>query len=123
GASGHHPEHTAAAVRAGFELGADAVEPDLVPSRDGVLVVRHEPEISETTDIAERPQFAARRRVVRLPDAPGVPGAGTTLEGWFTFDLDWAELGTLTAGERLPGLRPRSASRPSEPLLAFADLL
>lgn len=123
GASGHHPEHSASAVAAAFELGASAVEPDLVPSRDGVLVVRHEPEISVTTDIAERPEFAGRRRTLQLPATVDLPGAGTELEGWFTFDLDWAELAELRAREPRPELRPASAARPPEPLLAFGDLL
>ena len=124
GASGWRPEHTAAAVRLGFALGADAVEPDLVPTRDGVLVVRHEPEISETTDIAERPELAARRRTIRVPAEAQPPGDPIgELTGWFTFDLDWAELAGLHARERLPGLRQHGATFTEERLLRFADLL
>jgi len=124
GASGWRPEHTAAAVRLGFALGAGAVEPDLVPSRDGVLVIRHEPEISETTDVAARPEFAARRRTVRVPAE--VQPAGDPIDeltGWFTFDFSWAELATLRARERLPGLRQHGATFTGEPLLRLADLL
>ncbi len=123
GASGHHPEHTAEAVLAGFALGADAVEPDLVPSRDGLLVVRHEPEISRTTDIGERLEFADRRRTIRVPPEVQAPGDPIDeLTGWFTFDLDWAELARLEARERLPELRPDSAGMRGA-LLRFTDLL
>ncbi len=75
GASGYRPEHTAEAYELAFELGADAVEPDIVATRDGVLVVRHENEISGTTDIASRPEFADRR-TLKVID-------GVALEGWF----------------------------------------
>ncbi len=116
GASGYRPEHTAAAVRLGFALGADAVEPDLVPTKDGVLVVRHEPEVSETTDVADHPEFADRRRVVEID--------GHRLDGWFTVDFTWQELARLRARERLPRLRQESASHDGEePILRFRDLL
>lgn len=111
-------------MRLGFALGADAVEPDLVPSRDGVLVVRHEPEISGTTDVAERAEFADRRRTLRIP--PEVQPAGDPIgeiTGWFTFDLDWEELATLRARERLPELRQHSSTFRDEPILRFRDLL
>jgi len=124
GASGYRPEHTAAAYRLGLALGADAVEPDLVPTRDGVLVVRHEPEISDTTDVADRPEFADRRRTIRVPLEAQPPGDPIeALTGWFTFDFTWAELATLRARERLPALRQHSATFRDEPLLRFADLL
>lgn len=101
GASGHLPEHSEAAYRLAIELGTDAVEPDVVASRDGVLVLRHENELSGSTDIAERAEFAARwtRRTVD----------GVQREGWFSEDFDWAELATLRAREPMPGLRPASA--------------
>jgi glycerophosphoryl diester phosphodiesterase len=102
GASGYRPEHTRAAYDLAFDLGADAVEPDLVATKDGVLVIRHENEISGTTDVAARPEFAARRATKTID--------GTTLTGWFTEDFTWAELSTLRARERLPQLRQRSAS-------------
>lgn len=97
GASGYMPEHTLAAYRLAIEQGADFIEPDLVITKDGVLVARHENEISGTTDVAERPEFAARR-TTKLVD-------GRELDGWFTEDLTLAELKTLRAKERLPQLR------------------
>jgi len=124
GASGHRPEHTAAAVRLGFAVGAEAVEPDLVPTRDGVLVVRHEPEISETTDVADHPGFADRRRTIAVSPEVQDPGDGIDeLTGWFTFDFTWDELATLRARERLPRIRQHGATFTEEPLLRFTDLL
>lgn len=102
GASGYRPEHTRAAFELAFVLGADAVEPDIVATRDGVLVIRHENEISGTTDVASRPEFAGRRSH-RVID-------GRPLSGWFTEDFTWVELATLTSRERLPRLRPSSAA-------------
>ncbi|WP_312160884.1 glycerophosphodiester phosphodiesterase [Phenylobacterium sp.] len=101
GASGERPEHTPMAYRLAIEEGADFIEPDLVVTRDGHLVVRHENEISGTTDVAARPEFAARR-TAKLID-------GARIEGWFTEDFTLAELKTLRARERLPQLRPASA--------------
>lgn len=101
GASGERPEHTLAAYTLAIEQGADFIEPDLVPTRDGVLVARHENEISGTTDIADRPEFADRR-ARKVID-------GNRVEGWFTEDLTLAELKTLRAKERLPQLRPDNA--------------
>jgi glycerophosphoryl diester phosphodiesterase len=98
GASGHRPEHTLAAYELAIEQGADFIEPDLVPTRDGVLVARHENEISETTDVAAHPEFADRR-ATRTID-------GKAITGWFTEDFTLAELKTLRAKERLPLLRP-----------------
>lgn len=116
GASGYRPEHTRSAVRLAIEQGADAIEPDLVPTLDGVLVVRHEPEISGTTDVAEHPEFADRHRSVVIDGEP--------IAGWFTVDFTWAELSTLRARERLPALRPGSAAHDGEEgLLRFRDLL
>lgn len=116
GASGYRPEHTEAAYRLAFDLGADAVEPDLVATRDGVLVLRHENEISGTTDVASRPEFADRRSTKRID--------GTRLTGWFTEDFTWEELSTLRAVERLPRLRPASAGFDGRfPILRLRDLL
>jgi glycerophosphoryl diester phosphodiesterase len=100
GASGYRPEHTAAAYQLAISQGADALEPDLVPTRDGVLVVRHENEISETTDVARHPEFADRRTTKTID--------GVALTGWFTEDFTWSELATLRARERLGRLRPES---------------
>lgn len=101
GASGYRPEHTLAAYRLAIEQGADAVEPDLVMTKDGVLVARHDNELSDTTDVEQHPEFADRR-TTRVVD-------GDRLTGWFSEDFTLAELRTLRATERLPGLRPRSA--------------
>lgn len=97
GASAWLPEHTLAAYARAIADGADAVEPDLVMTRDGVLVARHENEISGTTDVAARPEFAARRTRKQVD--------GEWVEGWFTEDFSLAELKTLRARERLPQLR------------------
>ena len=97
GASGYRPEHTLEAYRLAIELGADFVEPDLVATRDGVLVCRHENEIGGTTDVAAHPEFAARRATKTIDGEP--------VTGWFTEDFTFAELRTLRARERLPQLR------------------
>ncbi|MEZ0470273.1 glycerophosphodiester phosphodiesterase family protein [Luteimonas salinilitoris] len=101
GASGYRPEHTLEAYRLAIRQGADFIEPDLVATRDGVLIARHENEISGTTDVAERPEFAARR-TTKIVD--GVP-----VTGWFTEDFALAEIRTLRARERIPEIRPRNA--------------
>jgi glycerophosphoryl diester phosphodiesterase len=102
GASGERPEHTLLAYRLAIAQGADFIEPDLVPTKDGQLVVRHENEISGTTDVAGRAEFAGRR-TAKVID-------GARIEGWFTEDFTLAELKTLRARERLPQLRPASAA-------------
>src|SRR5215210_5497845 len=101
GASGYVPEHTLAAYFIAMQQGADYIEPDLVMTRDGVLVARHENEISGTTDIAQRSAFA-QRRTTKVID-------GVATEGWFTEDFTLAELKTLRARERIPQLRPANA--------------
>ena len=116
GASGERPEHTRAAYDLAIEQGADFIEPDLVMTRDGHLVVRHENEISETTNVADRPEFAARRTT---RDVDGVP-----ITGWFTEDFTLAELKALRARERLPALRPASAAfDDQEPILTFDEVV
>jgi glycerophosphoryl diester phosphodiesterase len=97
GASGYVPEHTLAGYFIAIQQGADYVEPDLVITRDGVLVVRHENEIGATTDVAAHPEFAARKTTKRVD--------GESMTGWFTEDFTLAELRTLRARERLPQLR------------------
>jgi glycerophosphoryl diester phosphodiesterase len=89
GASGYRPEHTLESYALAIEMGADYIEPDLVSTRDGVLVARHEPNIAQTTDVAAHPEFAARR-TTKLID-------GVAQEGWFTTDFTLAELHTLRA--------------------------
>jgi glycerophosphoryl diester phosphodiesterase len=100
GASGYRPEHTLAAYELGARMGADYVEPDLVATKDGVLIARHENEISATTDVASHPEFADRR-TTKVID-------GVTMTGWFTEDFTLAELKTLRAKERIPQLRQRN---------------
>lgn len=102
GASGYRPEHTRAAYELAIELGAEAIEPDIVATSDGVLVLRHENEISGTTNVAFLPKFADRK-TTKVID-------GIEYEGWFTEDFTWAELSTLRAAERLPGIRRGSAT-------------
>ena len=97
GASGERPEHTIASYTRAIEQGADYIEPDLVLTKDGVLVARHENEISETTDVADRPEFADRKTSKTID--------GEKMTGWFTEDFTLAELKTLRAKERLPQLR------------------
>jgi len=97
GAAGYRPEHTAGGYDLAVAMGADYIEPDLVPTKDGVLIDRHEPEISQTTDVASHPEFA-NRKTTKVID-------GVTMTGWFTTDFTLAELKTLHAIERLPGIR------------------
>ncbi|SDC09178.1 glycerophosphodiester phosphodiesterase family protein [Nocardioides lianchengensis] len=98
GASGYRPEHTLDAYRTAIRLGADAIELDVVPTADGVLLARHENELSLTTDVAAHPELADRR-TTKVVD-------GETMTGWFAEDLTLAEVKTLAARERRPGLRP-----------------
>ncbi len=98
GAPGYRPEHTLASYRLAIKLGADVIEPDLVPTRDGVLIARHENNIAGTTDVADHPEFADRK-TTRTID-------GVAATGWFTEDFTLAEIKTLRAKERLPDLRP-----------------
>lgn len=102
GASGYRPEHTAGAYRLAAAQGADYLEPDLVATLDGVLVCRHENEISGTTDVADHPVFADRK-ITKIVD-------GTAVTGWFVEDFTYAELRTLRAVERMPGLRAHNTA-------------
>jgi glycerophosphoryl diester phosphodiesterase len=94
GASGYRPEHTLASYTLAIAMGADFIEPDLVSTKDGVLIARHENEISETTDVASRPDFATRKAIKRID--------GHEVSGWFTEDFTLAEIKALRAKERLP---------------------
>lgn len=100
GCSAQRPEHTLGSYAKAIADGADFVEPDLVPTKDGVLVCRHESNIVETSDVASRPEFANRRRTMVID--------GREENGWFTTDFTLAELKTLRARERLPQLRPHN---------------
>ncbi|WP_204288585.1 glycerophosphodiester phosphodiesterase [Microbispora amethystogenes] len=102
GASALRPEHTLLSYETAIALGADYIEPDLVSTKDHVLVARHENEISGTTDVENHPEFAARRTTKTID---GVP-----VTGWFTEDFTLAELRTLRATERIPDLRPDNAA-------------
>ncbi|WP_354638677.1 glycerophosphodiester phosphodiesterase [Kitasatospora camelliae] len=100
GASGYRPEHTLGSYELALDLGADVIEQDLVPTKDGHLVVRHENNIAETTDVAAHPEFAGRRTTRTIDGQPQT--------GWFTEDFTLAELRTLRAKERLPEQRQRN---------------
>jgi glycerophosphoryl diester phosphodiesterase len=102
GASGYRPEHTLASYQLAIDLGADFIEPDLVSTKDGHLIARHENDISGTTDVASHPEFTSRR-VTKVID-------GISITGWFTEDFTLAEIKTLRARERLPALRPQNAT-------------
>lgn len=105
-----------AAYELAIDLGVDAVEPDIVATRDGVLVLRHENEISGTTDVAAHPEFADRRTTKTID--------GAKLTGWFTEDFTWDELSTLRALERLPAIRQASTTFDrTAPILRLRDLL
>ncbi|MFI6499048.1 glycerophosphodiester phosphodiesterase [Nonomuraea typhae] len=102
GASAHRPEHTLLSYEAAIAMGADYIEPDLVSTKDHVLVARHENEIGGTTDVATRPEFTDRRTTKTID--------GRAVTGWFTEDFTLAELKTLRAKERIPDLRPDNAA-------------
>jgi glycerophosphoryl diester phosphodiesterase len=116
GASGERPEHTLASYALAIEQGADFIEPDLVSTRDHVLVARHENEISGTTDVADHPEFAARRTTKTID--------GRSITGWFTEDFTLAELKTLRARERLPKLRPTNTAYDDQfEIPTFAEII
>lgn len=102
GASAQRPEHTLAAYELAIELGADYIEPDLVSTKDGVLVARHECEIGATTDVAGHPEFASRRTTKTID--------GVSITGWFIEDFTLDEVKTLRARERLPQIRPANTA-------------
>jgi len=102
GASGYRPEHTLASYKLAIEMGADYIEPDLVSTKDHVLVARHENDITETTDVADHPEFADRKTTKTID--------GVAHTGWFSEDFTLAELRTLRAKERLPDLRPANTA-------------
>jgi glycerophosphoryl diester phosphodiesterase len=100
GAPGYRPEHTLASYELAFRQGVDWVDVDLVPTKDGQLVARHEPEIGGTSDVSKHPEFASRK-TTKIVD-------GTPLTGWFTEDFTLSELKTLRATERIPDIRPNN---------------
>lgn len=102
GASAFRPEHTLASYQRAIDDGADIVEPDLVITRDGILIARHENEISGTSNVADKPEFALRKVTKQID---GIP-----ITGWFTEDFTLAEIKTLRAKERIPANRPVNAT-------------
>jgi glycerophosphoryl diester phosphodiesterase len=102
GASAYRPEHTLQAYRLAIAMGADYIEPDLVSTKDRVLVARHENEISGTTDVADRPEFANRKKTKVID--------GASYTGWFTEDFTYQEIRTLRAKERLPDIRQENST-------------
>jgi glycerophosphoryl diester phosphodiesterase len=106
GASGHLPEHTLQAYQLAMRMGADFIEPDLVPTKDGVLISRHENDLTHSTNVAELPQFADRKTTKRID---GIP-----ITGWFSEDFSLAEIKQLKAREPLPALRPQGAEHNDE---------
>ncbi|WP_375390364.1 glycerophosphodiester phosphodiesterase family protein [uncultured Amnibacterium sp.] len=116
GACGYRPELTRSALLLAIEQGAQAIEVDVVASADGALVVRHDPELSHTTDVAARPELRDRRRVKVVRGRPR--------HGWFAEDLSLAELRSLTGRERLPRLRPASSQHDgSEAVLTLLEVM
>jgi glycerophosphoryl diester phosphodiesterase len=116
GASGYRPEHTLDAYRVAIALGADFIEPDLVVTSDGVLVARHENELSTSTDVAARPEFAGRRTTKDVN--------GRAVTGWFVEDFTAAEVATLRATERFPDLRQRNVLYEGRsPVPTFAEVV
>ncbi|MGZ5413822.1 MAG: glycerophosphodiester phosphodiesterase family protein [Aeromicrobium sp.] len=97
GASGYRPEHTLAGYQLAIDMGADYIEPDVVSTSDGILLARHENEISGTTDVVDHHEFADRKTTKTIDN--------TELTGWFTEDFTLAEIKTLRARERIPAIR------------------
>ena len=102
GASGYRPEHTLESYRLAVQMGADYVEPDIVMTKDGVAIARHDNVLDLTTDVADRPEFADRK-TTKMVD-------GFEIEGWFSEDFTLAEIKTLRAIERIPDVRPANTA-------------
>lgn len=116
GASGERPEHTLASYERAIDAGADFIEPDLVATKDLHLIARHETELGDTTDVADRPEFADRRRAKDIE--------GRLVNGWFAEDFTLAEIRTLRAKERLPSVRPANARYDGlYPVPTFAEIV
>ncbi|MGH8501132.1 MAG: glycerophosphodiester phosphodiesterase family protein [Gammaproteobacteria bacterium] len=101
GASGFRPEHTLSAYAVAIKQGADFIEPDLVATKDGHLIARHENDLTGTTDVSEHPEFADRQTTKMID--------GVEVTGWFSEDFTLAEIKTLRARERIPDVRPQNA--------------
>ncbi|WP_337881321.1 glycerophosphodiester phosphodiesterase family protein [Rheinheimera sp.] len=116
GASGHLPEHTLEAYQLAMKMGADFIEPDLVPTRDGVLISRHENDLTHSTNVADLPQFASRKTTKRID--------GMEVTGWFAEDFSLAEIKQLKAREPLPQLRPQGVAHNDQyQLVTLAEII
>lgn len=116
GASGYAPEHSLAAYQLALEQGADFLEVDLVPSKDGVLISRHENELSHSTDVASRAAFANRRTQKQVD--------GISQQGWFSEDFTLLELRQLRLKESMPALRPQSSAQDGQlPIVTLTEVL
>ncbi|XP_059049408.1 uncharacterized protein LOC131844512 [Achroia grisella] len=116
GASGYVPEHTLGSYTLALIMGADYIEPDLVMTQDGYLVIRHDNELGQTTDVAEHPEFADRHKNKTVD--------GIELTGWFTEDFNLTEIKTLRAIERIPNIRPGNARMDgSFSVLTFQEII
>lgn len=116
GCSGERPEESRLAYELAIDEGADFIEPDLCPTKDGHLVCRHEPEIGGTTNVASHPEFADRKKTLVID--------GEKIEGWFTQDFTLEELKTLRCRERLPQIRPESAKYDGQaPILTYQEMV
>ena len=115
GFPGLRHEHTRASYDLAIDEGTDYIEPDVVATKDGRLVVRHDAEISDTTDVADHPEFADRRATKTID--------GSTLTGWFTEDFTLAELKTLRTRERIPEVRPHNTELPGDQILTFDEVV
>lgn len=110
-----HHEHTRSSYLAAIADGADFIEPDVVATADGHLIVRHENEIGHTTDVADRPEFADRRRRATID--------GRELEGWFVEDFTLEEIKRLRTRERIGDIRPHNLELPAQEVLTFDEVL
>jgi len=115
GFPGLRHEHTRSSYDLAIDSGADYIEPDIVATKDGHLVVRHENEIDGTTDVIEHPEFADRKATKTIDEAEKT--------GWFTEDFTLADLRTLRTKERIPDVRPHNADLPGEQILTFDDVI
>ena len=97
GASGYLPEHTLEAYQRAIDLGADVIEPDLISTKDGILIASHYPNLAMNTDVASRPEFASRKR-------ENWPMDGEKQSGWFAHDFTLAEIKTLGVVPQTPSV-------------------
>ena len=113
GAAGSRLEETVEGYRYAIQQGADFIEPDVVPTKDGILIARHEPELGSTTDVSDHPEFADRYTTKAIDGAP--------VSGWFAEDFTLAEIKTLYARERIPEIRPQNTQFNDQYRIATLD--